>query len=128
MATKESIRKTAERRRRYMTDLSEWSVDYEKTYADEDCMDLADAYLAEYRTDDGEAWDEDWFRAVGFSIHEGDYIKWAEILSWHKQYALCVEVRRNNVITVNGTPVPGLFRGDVRRLCKALGIGLKETP
>lgn len=89
---------------------------------------LAEAYLAEHRADDAEPITEDWLRSVGFDTADnpawvwiGDNFKIAR----HRvggRWQICY-------LDDNGpsTDIPGPnTRHDLRQLCRALGIELRE--
>lgn len=83
---------------------------------------LAAAYLAEHPADDDEPVDMDWFNSVGFAI-EIDLFAVRGILSFFRNS------KGWNVTVVNSVPVNrgDMTRGDVRRLCAALGVELEGT-
>ncbi len=119
---------------------------YQKVYAIYNCDDtsrinrylradafaLAKAYLAEHPADDGEAVTEDWLRSLATKTlmcgKEIDYhrFKFENGFSRLNIYPDCsVSIERND----DEIPLPLQLntRGDVRLLCRALGIPLKEN-
>ncbi len=91
-----------------------------------DSATLADAYLVEHPADDGEKVTEEWLLASGFTPHpefrgHSIYNKTQSIEVWIADGGICVE----------GEYISRKFggdytRGDMRRLCSALGIELKS--
>lgn len=88
-----------------------------------DAVLLADAYLAEHQEDDDELVTEQWLRENGFCNYRG----WPQTrigietlaglyLSWNSA---------ENAFRLDCCLWEGSTRGDVRRLCKALGIELE---
>jgi hypothetical protein len=101
----------------------------EKIAADD--MALADAYLAEHPADDGDVVTPEWLLSVGFTLdHEmeppRDPVYCIRSLLWRPHY---FEVNQGKwqfgPVTINQNPKT---RGDVRRLCAALGIPLPDQP
>ena len=95
-----------------------------------DHVALAEAYLAEHRADDDEPTGYEWLQDCGLSggtakLESGELTivpasKWAYIeIEENSQWHRC-----QHIITL---PFPET-RGDVRRLCSALGITLKDAP
>lgn len=147
MATTEELRRKAER----MIDAHEAMIALLPglpggTVID-DAVEIARAYIADHSADETEPVTEAWLRSVGFLPNGDDLGEFAIRLwsvgetecygtdpamhylwsvvdnsSWLEAYgtggeSLClVELATNNA------------RGDVRRLCRALGIDLKEKP
>lgn len=75
---------------------------------------LAKAYLTEHLLDDDEPVTEEWLETIGFDHGYLDADYWV------------IECRKL-ALRLNSYPVKeNPTRGDVRRLCKALGIELKE--
>ncbi len=83
---------------------------------------LAQAYLAEHPADDEEPITEAWLRSVGFD--DEHRLDWKNLV-----IKFCVPIRDNFWdFYLNSTQIkPPKTRGDVRRLCKALGVELKEA-
>ena len=114
----EDVRKAAERLRRVYGEESQWSVyDGHRDRASmlgSDEMTIAKAYLAEHPADEAIEISEDWLRSVGLRDNRMviEFMKtndgrWAS--RWH------------------GWELPRLkTRGQVRNLCAALGVELKE--
>lgn len=110
----EELKAAIERRRKYLG----W-----KYYgAISDVLLLADAYLAEHPEDDDEPTTEEWLRESGFVNYEG----WPSskigletlpglYLSWNSA---------ENTFRLDECLCECFTRGDVRRLCSALGIEL----
>ena len=98
------------------------------------CVDigtLADAYLAEHPADDAEPISEEWLRSVWFVAVESDmgrnYSDHFEIEAASKGTLNLWEFNQTGDWLINGFDSwPLKSRGDVRRLCAALGIQLKE--
>lgn len=94
-----------------------WELNEQRLHADND--QLAGAYLAEHRADDGEPITADWFEAVGFERGIcGDrlYTRFAAT----KRFA--ISLRICGVYPVHHAPVD--TRGDVRRICAAHKVPL----
>ncbi len=108
-----------------------------------DGVKLADAYLAEHPADDDEIAESGWLRSVGAvrpqavaaetvyvlgqwtaSEHGGG--QYPITLTWDARRG-AVDAKRAFIVRVFGFIVfMRPTRGDVRRLCKALGVELKE--
>ena len=90
-----------------------------------DACVVAEAYLAEHAADDGEAVTAEWLRTVGF------YGKVNRPLSFTQgELTLVIEGPRcwiNMGMRTKHLPPNIKTRGDVRRLCNALGVELKES-
>lgn len=88
---------------------------------------LAAAFAAENPADDGEVVTEEWLLAVGFS-RDGDHLAIhtsiaARPCNQHVQF-----YPRTRQWYVNGCRLENkTTRGDVRRLCRVLGVELKEV-
>jgi len=94
------------------------------------CYDLANAYLAEHPADDEEPISEEWLHSVGF---EDDRAGTPTAGALHIRHAPLPKMDSDEEYPahacVRSFPIPvPKTRGDVRRLCRALGIALKETP
>ena len=82
---------------------------------------LADAYAAEHPPDDDEPLTEEWFRSVG-----------AVDIKWPTGLAIIITSTMYLYLSINGALLSGHLqkryrtRGEVRRLCAALGNPLKE--
>ncbi len=99
---------------------------------------LALAYLALTSPDDAEALTEEWLRGVGGEIqkYDGAHIKGVEIWdAMFKSDKIILRVQNNGTAILayyddlRGFywPVQLKTRGEVRLLCRALGIELKQT-
>lgn len=103
------------------------TVSIDATSSFEACgIKLAYAYLAEHPADDELAVDEAWLRSVGFSD-----TKWDGEVELGRLYAHCgttIALSLCGEYSDESVALPCKTRGDVRRLCKALGIELKEQP
>ena len=98
-----------------------------------DAVRLADAYLAEHPADDEQEVDYEWLLKIGFntfdephclSIKKGDVrVVWIIKGQWLR---ICIS-QMNGPKYAATDIVHRPIRGDVRRLCKALGIELKEV-
>jgi hypothetical protein len=96
---------------------------------------LADAWLAEHPVDDDEPVTEEWLLSVGFSKKNS---AWASIgfddeiyeryLGIEEDFSLALGEHDFLGLNAIYVPFPGAAktRGDVRRLCKALGVPLKQ--
>ena len=95
-----------------------------------DLHTIADAYLAEHPADGEEPISEEWLHSIGF---EDDRTGCPTLGPLHIQHAAItrmdsdVEYPASACVRSFPIPVPKT-RGDVRRLCSAMGIELKETP
>lgn len=99
-----------------------------KVVLSKDVIDVANAYLAEHPADDALPIDELWLRGVGFKPRgiEGDLWLWP--LHWrHFSGEVVLQPAQLEIWhgVLRGHPKT---RGDLRRLCAALGINLKEQP
>lgn len=92
----------------------------------EDGIVLASAYLAEHPADDGEAWTTGWLEDVGFE--HGAYCGGCfQIRTEFGQWLRVLTI--NSMWRLSRNRLPDMAtRRDVRDLCRALGIPLKETP
>jgi hypothetical protein len=97
---------------------------------DADRAILADAYLAERPADDDLPVTEEWLRAVGFVWRE-DWMSWVS-----DGCDQCIQVSRSVEAPKEWTlqyerdfcwPHALIVRSDLRRLCAALGIALKDS-
>lgn len=95
-----------------------------------DIRTLLKAYDSEHPTDDDVPVDEEWLRSVGFVKHEALW-QWAagtdgllRVLYWPEYHhgEWWIESPDNRMSEIPDAKT----RGDVRRLCRALGIELKE--
>lgn len=77
---------------------------------------LADAYLAEHPADESLDVDEDWLVQIGFQPDASGAL-------WIGDYRLCWFGR--GFFGFDGVEVESKTRGDVRRLCRALGVEVK---
>ncbi len=89
-------------------------------FAADDAFALATAYLAEHPADDGEPITAEWLRSVGFVAHKPDGLPAYAVLP-------CVYIRLDGgELELDGIPLDFSTRGQLRRLCAALGDPLKE--
>lgn len=86
---------------------------------DEDAHALADAYLAEHPADDAEPVSEEWLLLVGFASSA----RHPQRLNVGQLSCSCGSLWCYGGVVLSRTP---MTRGDVRRLCQALGVELKE--
>ncbi len=131
-----AVKEAAERMRRYYASkvngvCTNKMIDYLDSLSSpcfsRDKSILSDAYLSEHPVDDDKPVDQEWLRNVGF-IHVGKYGPTSMALSslsvwkgndqgdWQFRFEISVLNRYRTFDT----------RGDVRCLCCALGITLKE--
>ncbi len=118
---------------RYARSGDRFNIQYVRSDEYEDLQAVADAYLAEHPADDGEAITEDWLRSVGFS--ESNMNGQSMLIScdcgdpvemWIEEDGLVSLVQSNVNDHVCLTGKKYATRGQLRRLCLALGIQLKE--
>ena len=83
------------------------------------CM-LAESYLAEHPADDAEPVTEEWLLSVGFKRHPFEGMLHV-IDGW-----MSMSIGQHEKNAFVNTPLRGKTRGDVRTLCRSLGIELKE--
>ncbi len=81
----------------------------------------SNAYLAEHRADDGEYTTEEWLDSVLDRERMDD-----DITYWTPGRGICIHLD-GGVYIQNEEYGPAKTRGDVRNLCRALGIELEET-
>ena len=85
---------------------------------------VSQAYLAEHPADDDEPVTEEWLLSVGF-VHDATHVV---LRNWGPQRNGNIQAYPNGKWWLNGTAMIQMkTRGQVRRLCAALGIGLKEA-
>ena len=98
-----------------------------------DCCNVIHAYLAEHLADDDEVITEEWLRSVATDIHKAlNQLAFgcrapnvARIICWPADDCFQWFIDENGA---NPIPIkPPATRGDLRQLCRALGIELKET-
>jgi len=104
---------------------SDWDLDGASFQQISDWQALAKAYLAEHPADDGEAVTVEWLESIGWLEDQTGWpaICLRETSEWGISW-------RGHGIWLTPMSVPlyrAPTRGDVRRLCRALGIALKET-
>lgn len=126
------LREAAERRRNpYPRASKSGGKDYDSYYVHqqewEDMTRLADAYADEHPPDDETPIDESWLRAVcQHFTHDAGWtdtagVRFIVTVLGHSQV---IDLDKDDVFTL-----PRLTtRGQLRRLCAALGIELKESP
>lgn len=91
-------------------------------YCFDDVYALAHAYAAEHPRDDDEPLTDEWFRSVG-----------AVDIKWPTGLAIIITSTMYLYLSINGALLSGHLqkryrtRGEVRRLCAALGNPLKDT-
>lgn len=129
MASERELRATAVRVRRQIANPPVVHDDYER-----DTRLLAQAWLAEHPEDDGEPVTEEWFRSV---VGGGDFQAWsdgsktpaafcdAELSIYIDEVGLICLRLETDLYGIDFLPQVKT-RGDVRRLCRALGIVPKE--
>ena len=115
MATNDDIRAAAER----CKDLFGTFVDFDNMPIEciKDLFVLAQAYIAEHPADDDEPVTDEWLDSVfgtDDSLCTEWHDEWGEKITWLDKFGLV------------SIPMPKT-RGDVRRLCRALGIELNES-
>lgn len=102
--------------------------DHYNTEWELDALELANAYLAEHPADEDEPVTEEWLRAIGFNDDKEfpGYV----ILLTECGYIECIGFDGGVEWMLFGNELnPGpQTRGQVRLLCRALGIELKEHP
>jgi hypothetical protein len=88
----------------------------------EDLCTITDAYLAEHPADDDEPVTEEWLDEMF-----GTYLR--QFWEWSVIYGVRIAKDPDGFKLLTGYQVArtGLARGDVRRLCSALGIPLSES-
>lgn len=78
--------------------------------------------------DDDTPWDIEWLKAVGFDAWADAVIAAQTRTRLRSKYrGPCLEFCRDGRVKVNGSDVPCTTRGEVRRLCRAIGHKLKES-
>ena len=96
----------------------------------QDATLLASLYLAEHPADDGEDVTEEWLESVGWRRNRG-YMDSPQIGDSCFQLTWC-SLGQSMLLECDDNDQPDVTlphiktRGDVRRLCEALGIELKE--
>lgn len=99
-----------------------------------DMATLAFGYLAEHPADDSLAIDEEWLRSVGFSVLWDVEKEFRFPTATDAHLALFCPSRREGYSCCLGgpssyAPLPDIrTRGDLRLLCRALGIEMKGQP
>lgn len=92
---------------------------------DNAAVKVARAYLAEHRADDDEPVTEEWLRGIGFENSAGRLllgkIQFTFFEGWNAWWSFSDGRGATRLIDDVKT------RGSVRRLCRALGITLKEN-
>lgn len=120
----DEIKAAAERRRKWRETHRGW---YRQ---DMDSSILADAYLAEHPADDDEPVMEAWLRAVGFeNCSFPDHGK-PLCIRFMRDCLFAVYTNGVTLISIRGMYAPASAvrtRGHVRRVCRALGVELKES-
>jgi len=88
-----------------------------------DCLELAKAYLAEHRADDGEVIDSTWLNTIGWNKHEDGSYK-------QGVYFIVIDNGQWILMLKSGSVLFCLAhlqtRGQLRQLCRALGVEIKE--
>lgn len=95
-------------------------------------QDLETLYKAEHPADDNAPVDEEWVKKAGFECFDDKDIPGEPMVYWKLEMIIIAHmhiVPSLRMETPSGlfeVVETGLTRGDVRRLCRALGIELKE--
>lgn len=120
----QEIRAAAERLRRLEAGEHQDAVygDFANAFRRLDTQTLADAFLAEHPADDDEPDTEEWLRGVGFTDCKNDGLR-LSILARYPNLGMPFWEVCGTVIRLAQPKT----RGQLRRLCAALGISLKET-
>lgn len=105
------------------------SVYWHSPQAITDSEKLARAYLAEHPADGGEPITEEWLQSVGFEPRKGS--KFHFVYDAAPYMTIMWDYREDELMIGHAQTWKRLgdnrTRGDVRRLCRALGIELKDT-
>jgi len=136
--TPDELRAAAERVRRAMAGEHPYAIygeDDAKTQGWYDRKVLAEAYLAEHPADDAELVTAEWLIAVGGSLRSEEYQRFAfpvshgELIVWLTEKDAAKRIAWFDTCddaTGSYIPFDGT-RGQMRRLCAALGIPLKPA-
>lgn len=122
----DELRAAAERFREYerLADAGEGLQDYEQI--DDDIIDLARAYLASSLADDGEPLTMDWWKSLNSNSRFLCKQRYTLQVEDDGSFQMDADVWLEECMLFS-IPLPHVqTRGDVRRLCAALGIELKE--